>query len=44
MKKVSIILPVYNEERFIVKLISTIKKEIKKIKNFKFDIIAINDG
>ena len=44
MKKVSIILPVYNEEKFIIKLISTIKKEIKKIKNFKFDIITINDG
>jgi dolichol-phosphate mannosyltransferase len=44
MKKVSIILPIYNEQNFVLKLVKIIKKEIKKIKGFKFDIIAINDG
>jgi glycosyltransferase involved in cell wall biosynthesis len=44
MKSVAIILPIYNEEKFILELINNIKLEIKNIENFKFEIIAINDG
>jgi glycosyltransferase involved in cell wall biosynthesis len=44
MKLVSIIIPVYNEEKYIVKLIKKIKFSINKIKKFKFEVITVNDG
>lgn len=40
MKKVSILLPCYNEESNILKLVEIIKKKVK----FNFEIIIINDG
>jgi len=43
MSKISIIIPIYNEEKFINKLLLSIKK-IKLIKHFKKEIICINDG
>ena len=43
MSKISIIIPIYNEEKFIDKLLLSIKK-IKLIKHFKKEIICINDG
>lgn len=43
MKKVSIVIPVYNEEKTIIILLRKINEEIKKIKEFIFEIIVIND-
>ena len=43
MKKVSIIIPVYNEEKTIIQILKKINLEKKKIKNFIFEIIVIND-
>ena len=40
--KVSIIIPIYNEEGFIDKLIKKIKNV--KLDNFFFEIICVNDG
>ena len=44
MKKVSIIIPVYNEEKTIIQILKKIDSEKKKIKNFVFEIIVINDN
>ena len=44
MKKVSIIIPVYNEEKTIIQILKKINLEKKKIKNFIFEIIVINDN
>lgn len=42
-KRLSIIIPVYNEEKFILELVNTIKKT--KINNkFQKEIIVVNDG
>ena len=41
-KKISIIIPVYNEERFIKKIISKVVKA--NTLNIKKEIIIINDG
>jgi len=40
---ISIILPVFNEERSIVAVIKDIKKVMSKT-NYKYEIIAVNDG
>ena len=40
--KVSIIIPIYNEEGFIDKLIKKIKNV--KLNKFFFEIICVNDG
>ena len=42
--KVSIIIPVYNEEKTILKILNAIKEEIKKIESFKFEIIVVDDN
>lgn len=42
-KKICIIVPVYNEQFNIKKIISEIEKTIKKIK-YKFDILFVDDG
>ncbi len=39
---VSVIIPIYNEERYIEKLIQEIKKI--KLRNFLLEIICVNDG
>ena len=44
MKKVSIVIPVYNEENTITIILNKINEEIKKIKEFSFEIIVINDN
>ena len=41
-KKLSIIIPVYNEENTICNILEKISKS--KIENFDFEIIIINDG
>lgn len=44
MKKISIIIPAFNEEKYLKKIISKIKKiNFKKI-NFNYDIIVVDDG
>lgn len=43
MSKISIIIPIFNEEKFIENLLNKINK-IKLIKNFKKEIICVNDG
>ena len=42
--KVSVIVPLYNEEKTIVNILSKIQDEIKKLDKFNFEIIIINDG
>ena len=43
-KSVSIIIPVYNEEKFILQLIEKIKKINFTSLNLAYEIIVINDG
>tara|TARA_B100000315_G_C14512407_1_gene557599 strand:- start:670 stop:1368 length:699 start_codon:yes stop_codon:yes gene_type:complete len=42
--KVSVIVPLYNEEKTIVNILSKIQDEIIKLDKFNFEIIVINDG
>ena len=42
--KVSIVVPLYNEERTIINILSKIQNEIKKLNEFNFEVIIINDG
>ena len=44
MKKISIIIPVYNEQVILNKSYKKIKETIDKIDNYSFEIIFINDG
>ncbi len=44
MKKISIIVPVYNEEESLMFLKHRLENVIKKIKKYKFEILLINDG
>ena len=41
--KIDIIIPVYNEENTILKILEKIKK-VEKNYNYNFNIIVINDG
>jgi len=40
---ISVIIPVYNEDEIIAKVISGLKKELNSL-NFEYEIIAVNDG
>ncbi len=42
MYKISIIIPVYNEEKTILQILKLVNKQ--KIKNVSFEIIVVNDG
>ena len=42
--KVSVIVPLYNEEKTIVNILSKIQDEIIKLDKFNFEIIVVNDG
>lgn len=44
MKRISIIVPTYNEEEALPFLIKRIKKLIKKLNKYEFEILFINDG
>jgi len=43
MIKISILIPVYNEEATIINLLKSVQKEISKIKTVNFEIIVIDD-
>ena len=43
-KEISIIIPVYNEEKIIDTCIQTFLIEFKKLSNYKFNLIIIDDG
>ena len=42
--KISIVVPLYNEERTIINILSKIQSEIKKLDEFNFEVIVVNDG
>ena len=42
MKKLSILIPVYNEEKTVLEVLKNIQKN--KIKDLDFEVIIINDG
>ena len=42
--KVSILIPLFNEQNTFIKILNKINLEIKSLKNFDFEIIVINDG
>ena len=44
MKSISIIVPLYNEEDNIKELLDSIFINIKKIENYKFEVIIVDDG
>ena len=44
MMKVSILIPLFNEEKTIITILSKINDEIKNLSNFKFEIIIVDDG
>ena len=44
MKSVSIIIPVYNEEKVLKKLYQRLLKVLNNLTNYKFEILFINDG
>lgn len=41
--KLSVIIPVYNEEKVIARVINDLKNELEKL-NLEYEIIALNDG
>ncbi len=44
MKKISIIVPAYNEEESLPFLYERLTKLINEIKNYEFEVLFINDG
>ena len=42
--KISIVVPLYNEEKTIINILSKIQNEIKKLNEFNFEVIIVNDG
>ena len=44
MKKISIIVPVYNEEEALSLFYDELKKTIDTILNYEIEILMINDG
>lgn len=44
MKKISIIVPCYNEEEMVEEFFSALNNILKTINNYQFEIIIINDG
>ena len=44
MKKISIIIPVYEEENTLPLLYKELKKIMQQMQNYEFEILFINDG
>lgn len=43
-KQLSIVVPVYNEEKIVANVINDLKNELNKISDLEYEIIAINDA
>ena len=44
MKKISIVVPMYNEEEAAPLFFDAIEKVIKQVPNYEFEVVAVNDG
>ena len=44
MKKITIIIPAYNEQDSLPFLYERVEKLINSIENYKFEILFVNDG
>ena len=44
MKKIKILIPIYNDWESLQKLLNDISEQIKNYNNFKFSILVVNDG
>ncbi|MEN9819539.1 MAG: hypothetical protein RL379_317 [Bacillota bacterium] len=44
MKLISIVVPMYNEEKVIPLFFADINKVLQNIKNYQFEIVVVNDG
>jgi hypothetical protein len=44
MKKIKILIPVYNDWETLIKLLDEINKVIEDIKNVEFDCMIVNDA
>ena len=44
MKKITIIIPAYNEEETLEKLYDRLSKVLNEITNYEFEMLFINDG
>ena len=44
MKKISIIIPAYNEEESLPFLYERLNKLMNEINNYEFEVLFINDG
>ena len=43
-KKLSIIIPAYNEEKIVKQTIEGLKNELKQISDLEYEIIVVNDA
>lgn len=44
MKKITIIIPAYNEEESLPFLYERLEKLMSKVENYEFEILFVNDG
>lgn len=44
MKKISIIIPAYNEEESLPMLYERLNKLMNEVKNYEFEVLFVNDG
>ncbi len=44
MKLISIVVPMYNEEKVVLLFFAEINKVLEKIKQYQFEIVVVNDG
>ncbi len=44
MKKISVIIPAYNEEESLPMLYDRMKKLMENMENYEFEILFVNDG
>ena len=44
MKKISLVVPMYNEEVLVQECYQRVSKILKSIENYSYEIIYINDG
>ena len=44
MKLISIVVPMYNEEKVVPLFFAEMNKVLQNIKNYQFEIVVVNDG